>query len=285
MILYDEPAVVYHARPEVSNSQLSDLARSPYHFWAAHVAKIVERPDTPAMAFGRLVHALILEPHIVDRLYYVDAENTRADARTKKYQAVLEAASGREVVKQQDYDRARRIRDAVAAHPAVREILRESDADGVYNECTVIWTDEETAIDCRGRIDRLDTELGLLIDVKTTRDASPGLWQKSVWNYGYDRQAAMYADGLLKNDLQAAGSWPMVWICVEQEPPHAVAVYGCGDGWYEVGRARYMALLRKLRECRDRDHWPAYHDGLEILEPPAWAIDQVAHSIGFAPEP
>ena len=112
----------YHARPEVSASQLKILKRSPLHFWDRFLnpdKPIVE--PTPNMILGTLVHAAVLEPEQFDKRYIVVPEGI--DKRTKEGKQLWQdlLATGREPVKfdvWQDVSNmtAAVIRDAAAKH-------------------------------------------------------------------------------------------------------------------------------------------------------------------------
>ena len=66
----------------------------------------------------------------------------------------------------------------------------------------------------------------LIVDLKTTMDASPDAFARTAANFNYPLQAAYYVDG-----LQAAGIaspdavTSFVFLVVEKTPPYGVAVY------------------------------------------------------------
>lgn len=283
MILRDEPEAVYHARPEVSNSKLAKLAKSPLNYWAHFVAPEDQRvvsTQTDALVEGAAFHCLTLEPHLFDKRFYKLPDGVRRDARTKVYQQHLEDAGDRLIVPAKAMVAVEAMSEAVLAHDKARELIEGAD----YRECTVLWTDEDTGIECRGRIDLLSTSREYMIDLKKTRDAAPHRFNKSIFDYGYDRQCAMYKDGIRQQDgLVQAADWPFLWICVEPEPPYHVAVYGDSEAstalatasWEDVGRVRYKKLLAQLKECMDNGQWPGYGDDIELLTPPSWAIEHI----------
>ncbi len=72
---------------------------------------------------------------------------------------------------------------AIYDHPAAAYLL----AKPGKSEIMVNWQDR-TLVDCRGIIDRL-TDDGLIIDIKTTDDASPKGFARSCHKYRYHVQA------------------------------------------------------------------------------------------------
>jgi hypothetical protein len=52
----------YFDDPRISASMLRDLAKSPAHFHAFHVAKTAKRMESSAMRFGSAFHAAVIAP-------------------------------------------------------------------------------------------------------------------------------------------------------------------------------------------------------------------------------
>lgn len=67
----------YHARPEISKSDLDLLAKSPYHY---KYKDEFERKDSAALVLGSAVHKLILEPKDFFNEFSVEPD---VDKRTK----------------------------------------------------------------------------------------------------------------------------------------------------------------------------------------------------------
>jgi exodeoxyribonuclease VIII len=113
------------------------------------------------------------------------------------------------------------------------------------------------------------TERGVIVDLKTTRDASPDGFAKSVAQYRYHVQAAFYSDGY----RAAFGEAPrgFVFIAVETEPPYLVAVYVASETMAQRGRIEYQTDLDTFRRCQDADTWPGYSDAPLTIDLPKWA--------------
>ena len=100
------------------------------------------------------------------------------------------------------------------------------------------------------------------MDLKTTRDASPDGFGKSIANYRYHVQSAHYRDGF------QAGRF--VWVAVEIDPPYAVAVYIDGDEIHARGDGERLSDLRLYAECKASDKWPGYPDEVQNISLPRW---------------
>lgn len=184
----------------------------------------------------------------------------------------------RTVLSPEQWDQLHRMRDSVMAHPAAAGVLE------------------------RGQ--------NMVVDLKTTDDASPEGFGKSIANWRYDVQHPYYLDGL-RQALQQSGDqapaegaaelsayWvdqatgllcrcrPDFWrgepkhfvfIAVEKRPPYAVGVYVLDEESVEIGRAQYRADLERFAECVRTDSWPGYGDKIQKISVPAWHANKNAH--------
>ncbi len=177
----------------------------------------------------------------------------------------------RTVLTQEQWDMLHGMRDAVMSHPAAGALLSKLPGQA---ELSVYWNDTETCALCRCRPDYWRQD-DLLVDLKTTEDASPEGFSKSIANYRYDVQAAYYLDGV----NQATGRKPrqFVFIAVEKKPPYAVGVYTLDAETLMLGRAQYQADLRHYAECVANDNWPGYGDKIQKISMPTWHANKNQH--------
>lgn len=259
----------YHARPEVSASQLKILKRSPLHFWDRFL-----NPDkpmiepTPNMILGTLVHAAVLEPEQFDKRYIVVPEGI--DKRTKEGKQLWQdlLATGREPVKFDVWQDVSNMAQAVIRNADVKKIL-----DMSQKEVSLFWTDSDTGVLCKMRPDILiepcdEYPNGAIFDLKTMADCSPESFGKAVWNLEMLIQAGHYCNGC----FAANGCFPdFGWIAVETSRPHAVQMYSASQLQIDYGRDECSRLLRIYAECAAANNWPAYGDDVLELELPGWA--------------
>lgn len=177
----------------------------------------------------------------------------------------------RTVLTQEQWDMLHGMRDAVMSHPAAGALLSKLPGQA---ELSVYWNDSETGALCRCRPDYWRQD-DLLVDLKTTEDASPEGFSKSIANYRYDVQAAYYLDGV----NQATGRKPrqFVFIAVEKKPPYAVGVYTLDAETLMLGRAQYQADLLKYSVCLANDNWPGYGDKIQKISMPTWHANKNQH--------
>jgi len=255
----------YHRNPAVSKSHLDQVAKSPRHYWCRYLDpdRVIPEP-TPAMVIGTALHTAVLEPHLWGEQFAIPPQ--AFDRRTKAGKELAAAfeldAAGKTVLAPDDADRIRRMADAVHAHPAASFLL---DLPG-KREASYFWTDDETGLKCKCRPDWHSADRRLIVDVKTTEDASMRGFQKSVANWRYHVQAAWY-------QRPFAEAEQFLFVAVEKQPPHLVAVYAATPMMVAAGERVATRDLAVLAQCRAAGEWPGYSDEIQLLDLPGWVND------------
>lgn len=164
--------------------------------------------------------------------------------------------------------------DEMIACEMISKNLRRSAAARVIlengkPETTVIWTDQETGVLCKARLDWLKNDLTIIADAKSTTDASPREFARSVYRYGYHRQAAWYLDGV----EAATGTRPALFVfkAFETSAPYASAYYHATDAMIEQGRKENRFHLKRYAEALKSGKWSGYPDEICPLDLPKWS--------------
>ena len=259
------PDDIYHQdRTAVSSSTLKTVVRkSP-----AHARADLDSPkaDTPALALGRAVHARLLEPDtFLERFAIGPKVDRRTKAGKEAWAAFLEDYPGASILAGEDAATLEGIAASIEAHPLARHAIRDGQA-----EVSGWFTDPETGVHCRIRPDYLRAADGIMVDLKTTLDASPDAFQRSIHSFGYATQAALYAQG-----HEAITGEPLrdfLFLAVEKARPFAVGLYRLDETALEVGRQHVRRALRTWADCLESGRWPGYSDRIESISLPVWAI-------------
>jgi hypothetical protein len=230
-----------------------------YKYARDHGGKHSKSMDT-----GTVVHGLLLGTGQAVEVIDADSYRTKA-AQQARDEAT---AAGKVPMLAADYAQAQAIAKAVRDHPTAGGLFAEGDA-----EQSVFWQDGEFGIWLRMRMDwaTLSWLMPTVVDFKTSKDASPEAFAKSVADYGYHRQDAWYREGWASVLGCKAGDIDFVFAVAETEPPYLVACYRVTPEHAELGREQNRIAREKYRDCTASGIWPGYSEEIEDLELPAYA--------------
>ena len=271
------PLTEYLAIAAMSASALKLLARSPWHY-----ANRVEEAETPSMFRGNLAHCAILEPKAMNDRYVVvpaDAPKrpTAAQWAAKKPNESSIAAmawwtkfgeenAGRVAVSTEDFELCKAQVEAVLRVPELAEPLRDGSG-----EVSIFWIDKDTGLYCKARPDWLPQKRdGVItpIDLKTCVDESPEGFSRAAARMRYDLQAVHYTAGI--EAVTGARVDKFVFGAVTNKPPVLAVPYVLADDVRDRAQADRRELLQRLTWCREQQQWPAYGEGYQVLDFPAW---------------
>jgi len=188
-----------------------------------------------------------------------------------------------EPISEDQAEKVERMREALYQHPDANKYLW--DLDGV-NEAVAFWTDPKFGVPMKSRYDRFiyeddeDTvevgqesekqEVGrpVIVDLKSTRNASLEEFQRDIGNRRYHFQAATYVRG-----ARSLG-WPRpkwMFVCVENEEPFGVATYELKPETISTAENEVRSAMRVVAEAMDEDQWSGYPPYTRQIGKPRWA--------------
>ena len=233
----------YH-RGELGHLLSSSDMKVLYRKSGAHleVKKYQPNHETPLMAIGTAFHAFMLEPDEFDKDYVIipEFEPTEVDKktgeikpktsgwkRTNDYKdqvtAFQKKHAGLKILTEEEYSQLLSMRASMAKSIMFKEYFQ--DAPG-YNEAT--YVDGRFKVRC-DRICEVDGKT-VIIDIKTTDDATPEAFKKKMLQMDYDLSAVMYLD-IAKAD-------EFIWVVQEREAPFACCWYRMTDWIHQKGTAK-----------------------------------------------
>lgn len=262
--LVEQSNDAYHGGPGISYSHLKLISgASPRHYWYKYLNPNREPEEqTPAKLLGSAIHSIILEPDLFTTQYVADPGiNKRTNAGKEEWAQFVAENAGKGILTDDQMQTCLAVRDAVWSHPVAAGLLRQGSSEQSFYAI-----DSETGELIKCRTDHLDGDL--IVDVKSTDDASPNGFGKSAANFGYPGQVAWYHDVF----DAAFGEHPQHWVfmAVEKDPPYAIGLYFPDAA--DVARAR-MANRRdfmRIVEHKRADHWPDYAERALPLSLPMW---------------
>lgn len=255
----------YHGTEAVGKSDLDLIAKSPAHYRFARDHPEL-RGETPAMAKGTLIHALVLERESVNERYTVMPDSIK-QRRGKEWEAFKASAGDRIILKRDEWDDAQRIAEAVTSNPVALQILEEADAF----ERSIFQEEFETGVLCKCRPDILMGDA--IYDLKTTSNANARSFSYSARQYRYHVQAAFYLDVCRWAGLDV-GRFGFIAVDTQDRPYQCTVFHGLSDEAMEQGRALYMEDLRTCARCLESDDWPGYPEEYQVLTLAGYAYDE-----------
>ncbi len=251
----------YHSSMGVSRSALMEFKRSPFHYWHKHLSGNHDNShSTSAMDLGNLIHTMVLESHKFDEEFVIRPDlDRRTNAGKFAYNQFTSTLAGRTPIVAEQLAQATCIKQAVEDNEIASSLL----ADCLI-EKSIYFTHVNTGIQCKVRPDAWSGSI--VIDLKTTQDASYRNFQSSAFKYGYFLQAGMIYRALQSLDIQME---KFVILAVEKDTPYATALYVLDDEAIDFGCNQFDTLMQTYAQCLELDKWPGY--GIQSLSVPGYA--------------
>ncbi|MFW5871267.1 MAG: PD-(D/E)XK nuclease-like domain-containing protein [Verrucomicrobiota bacterium] len=287
-IHYGVPFSEYQDWNAINQSTLKEGCRSMAHLLNAYIAKPVE---SKSFALGHAFHAAVLEPDRFDTEYVLEPEpgtyppvadewnayreknSDKGDdwcatnfKRTNAWKTAMSAFGisnvGKAKITLQDLQTVKQMKAALFANRTWQKISEDAE----HTESSMLWHDTKNVL-CKARLDMISP--AGLIDLKTTEDASPKAFMRSIANYGYHFQAAFYQRGFNKITGKEV---PVYFVVVEKTMPFGVAVYAMPWSAIMAGNEVIETLLAEYADCLASDTWPGYLDAVQELDLPHWVV-------------
>ena len=219
----------YYADNEyITNSMLSKLNKSPLELYAYMNGDL--DTNTQALNFGKAFHTAILEPEKMENVAVFDGKR-----KVGKAWDVFHAENHDKIILTQDEMTTLESMFArLSSNPMACEHMMLDDKS-TQTEIVNIW--ENNGLYCKGKADIVNYDKGVMVDLKTTSNASPREFERSVYKYGYHRLAAYYLDGF--------GLEKFTIVAIEKKFPFNMGVYTLSDETIQKGREEIEDLMKE----------------------------------------
>ena len=215
--------------------------------------------QTKAMADGTAVHAFFLERDKFDSDFVIKPADMRLNTKAGKEWAqehqskiIIDSELGNNL-----YEMEKSFMDSPA-----RLIY---DKQG-QSELSYFW-DDLGLVKGKCRPDWISNDGNIVVDIKTTTDASPKGFQKSIANWEYHLQLGWYIRGLQKLGLPAK---EFIFIAIEKTPPFSVGVYRANKEMITYANDEINNLVYDIDESLKSDDFPDYTPEILDLGLPNW---------------
>jgi exodeoxyribonuclease VIII len=259
----------YYANRALSHSKLSCLAQNPMEFKMRYVDDPPTLPlkESDAFAMGHAVHCLALEPEKFDERFAaapkVDRRTTAGKIRWAEH---LEDSKDKIVIDEQDYADAMACVQALNNHAEFATIMAQPRRVEVPFEFDLFGHRFKAKPDC------IVDSMKLILDIKTTDDASPHRWQWSAVDYGYHRQAYIYQQAV---QLETNEWYRFIFAVVEKPKPSTrgipptVALYELDPDTVRMGLEDSAGLVLQYESRLETNNWQQpYSSGIVPLRLP-----------------
>lgn len=260
----------------INHSRLKLFKQSPAHYQYSIDS---QKEPTEALILGNAAHCAVLEPDKYNQRYVLGIEGDGRKTEIKEARAQLEIDAkerGQMVITREEHETACSIAKAVHSHSKVMSYF-----DGAKKELSAFAHDKEVNnIATKARMDVYNPRLKALIDLKTSANAAPWNFARSIFSYHYYTQGAFYKRILENLGLEVRH---FLFVVVEKEPPHGIKIYRLIDEVLDLGNKEVDSLLRLYATCLDRQEYPSYSDDVEDIGLPAYAFNQLEDQYGTGP--
>lgn len=186
--------------------------------------------------------------------------------------------SGRDILSADSIADVQKMASIARALPISRVVFEQLAEHGM-GEASFFWADPVSGVRLKIRPDYMLKPCamfpnGLIIDGKTTTDASAGGFARQVWNLDYGLQASFYTS-VFQAIFRTDGRPPFMWLAQEKDAPHAAAYYSAGTDLMAYWDKRIAETLPAIARCQESGVWPGYPETVTELALPAWAQKQV----------
>lgn len=255
------PREEYDAHPAINCSLLKQFMKSSLH--ADHKLKSKTDDKSDALVFGSAAHAFVLEPEVFDAEFYVMPE--KIDRRTKagkeEYARQIGLAGERDLIKPEWWTMIQRMGEALRKHPSASDLLCCGDTE------VSLVTDD----DFRCRVDQLDPDRHILVDLKTCLSADMASIASSVRKFHYAMQARFYLN-CYESVTGHAGEFYFVFI--EKAAPYDINCVKLSEDWLAIGQAQIDEAMKRLRDWRILGP-RGYSDSITTLEVPSYLMKDI----------
>lgn len=268
-----EPNGEYHANPAVSHSKLETFRRRPALYYKRYITREI-LPEEPGTAFrlGSAAHCSILEPQTMTQRYAIRPEGI--DRRTKegkeKFAQFEQANAGKTIIDSEEAALVIQMTTAVRNNPLAAELFGHGEAELSWRtagklplQCRTDWFNLDGCSLSEGRPYVADLKTVESLDGRDYRS-----FERSVYAYGYHRQAGFYLP--LLTEILGRPVYDFFFVAVEKCEPFGVAVYRLSDAACALGQDETLADLRRLKGCMDSNEWPNIEPVVRELGVPAW---------------
>lgn len=262
----DLPNEDYHSAKAISKSNISLFKEcaTPAHY----VVESAKKKSKDYFDFGTAIHTILLEPEKLDEtvteipIEVLSKSGTKAGKAWKEWK---EAQGDIITLKESEMNKIYKIREQVFKNPENKqaaELLTGGEPEVSYFHQSNTYN---YPLKCRPDYVNGD----IIIDVKTSEDASPDIFGKQSANLHYHWSA--YFTLKIMSIIEGKTFDDYRFLVVEKDEPFGVMVYNINSKILKLAEIELERALAQLVSCYQLDYWPGYGCKPSLLKLPYWA--------------
>lgn len=208
------------------------------------------KSSSPAMDFGTLVHALVLQPHLLSD--EIAVYPGLADARSSDFKEFQRSRPEKLVVDEPTFYRARVLAEKVMHRRYKGRLIGDFIAES-KTEVSIFFTEPQTGIQLKIRPDIYHPEINF--DLKSTRFGNVHEFVRDARVKHYDLQAFMYTLGIALYEGNERPK-PFVFVACENTGPGAIHCVDAGSTFMENGCKKFTSVMGDLFACMTANLFP-----------------------------
>lgn len=263
-VVYNQSDFDYRRAEGVNQSSLKKILISPAHYQAALKDKLI---PTPAMEIGTALHCLALDgSKAFESQYVLQPDDIKLN--TKAGKEWKEAQGRKKVFRDDGKDKAWSSIHGMAENLRQIAYFDPTQADYIkHNEASIYW--DWDGVPCKARLDRIDIERSLVLDLKTTDSIEVELFTKKVVGLGYDFQAYFYKKAA---EIAFGKAFKFIFAAIERKAPYSADLFEVDDEMEEEGRRKCEAAIQAYKRCQETKEWPNRPAMVRKLSYPSWYV-------------
>jgi hypothetical protein len=230
----------------VSKSALDLIHKAPALYNHFYLQKN-KRERTKYFNIGSAFHCLVLEPHKFSEQVVVHSRFANRDTRNK----FMDENDHLIPLSLDEYKIVLSMKESLEKHP-ISKYLQLQD---LVVEHVLFWINKETGVKCKIRFDAVNLSKRMVIDLKSTDDASDNGFRRSARKYRYHVQSPFYLEGLNANEWDVD---TFIFVAVETKPPFLVNCFFADGETLANGREEYLQDLEKYKKSILTKNWNGY---------------------------
>ena len=254
----------YHGRKtHLSSTNVRTFHNNKKKFKYGLTHELVKQ--TKAMADGTAVHSFFLERDKFNTDYVTKPSDIKFNTKVGKEWA--QEHQGKIIIDSEFSNNLLEMEKSFMDSPA--KIIYNKNMGG-QTELSYFW-DDLGLVKGKCRPDWISDDGSIVIDLKTTIDASPKGFQKSISNWGYHLQLGWYLRGLQKLGLD---SYDFIFIAIEKTPPFSVGVYRADQEMINYAMNKLDEIVPEIDKALAAQEFPDYTPEITSIGLPPWMTNK-----------